>query len=62
MSGDFPERVDERLKNMEQVVLKPHNLPEKLRIAANEISIQEFPSLLGLFNQAYQDDPLPEKY
>jgi len=27
--GDLPERGDERLKNIEQVVLKPHNLPEQ---------------------------------
>jgi hypothetical protein len=29
---DLPEWGDERLKNMEQVVLKPHNLPEQLDI------------------------------
>jgi hypothetical protein len=35
--GDLPEGGDERLKNMEQVVLKPHNLPEQLRISANDV-------------------------
>jgi hypothetical protein len=27
--GAFPEREDQRLNNMEQVVLKPHNLQEE---------------------------------
>jgi len=43
--GDLPEGGDERLKTMEQVVLKPENLPEQLRILANnprkECSVQE---------------------
>jgi len=43
--GDLPEVGDERLKTMEQVVLKPENLPEQLRILANnprkECSVQE---------------------
>jgi hypothetical protein len=43
--GDLPEGGDERLKTMEQVVLKPENLPEQLRILANDLrrgrSIQE---------------------
>jgi len=34
--GDLPEGGDERLKSMEQVVLKPQNLPEQLRILAND--------------------------
>jgi len=59
--GDLPEGGDERLKNMEQVVFKPHNLPEQLRILANEMSEQEVPSISTLFAQAYSDDPLPNK-
>jgi hypothetical protein len=43
--GDLPEGGDERLKTMEQVVLKPQNLPEQLRILANDLakvrSVQE---------------------
>jgi len=50
--GDLPEGGDERLKNMEQVVLKPHNLPEQLRISANEIPVERSPSISDLFAQA----------
>jgi hypothetical protein len=43
--GDLSEGGDESLKRMEQVVLKPENLPEQLRILANDIkrewSVQE---------------------
>jgi len=43
--GDLPEGGDERLETMEQVVLKPQNLPEQLRILANDLirvrSVQE---------------------
>jgi hypothetical protein len=59
--GDLPEGRDERLKNMEQVVLKLQNLPEQLRIAANDMLGQEVPSIADLFIQAYMDDPLPKK-
>ena len=59
--GDLSEGGDERLQNMEQVVLKPHNLPEQLRILPNDLPIQECPSLLNLFNWAYQEDPLPNR-
>jgi hypothetical protein len=57
--GDLPEGGDERLKNMDQVVLKPHNLPEQLRISANEIPEQEVPMISDIFVQAYRDYPLP---
>jgi len=59
--GDLPVGGDKKLKNMEQVVLKQHNLPEQLHIMANDLSIQERPWLFDLFNQAYQVDPLPGK-
>jgi hypothetical protein len=39
--GDLPEGGDERLKSMEQVVLKPENLPKQLQILANEINEEE---------------------
>jgi len=45
---------------MEQVVLKPYNLPEQLQILANDLPVQERPSVSDLFNQAYQEDPLPD--
>jgi hypothetical protein len=43
---------------MEQVVLKPHNLPEQLRISANSMPGQEVPSISDLFAQACVSDPL----
>jgi len=39
--GDLPKGGDERLKSMEQVVLKPENLPKQLQILANEINEEE---------------------
>jgi hypothetical protein len=59
--GDLPEGGDERLKNMEQVVLKPHNVPEQLKILANDVSVQDGPSISDLFDQAYEEDPLFKK-
>jgi hypothetical protein len=59
--GDLPEGGDERLKYMRQAVLKPHNLPEQLRISTNDIPIQQSPSISDLFVQAYKDDLLPNK-
>jgi hypothetical protein len=46
---------------MKQVVLKPHNLLEQLRISANDIPDREVPSISYLCIQAYKDDPLPNK-
>jgi len=46
---------------MEQVVLKPHNLAEQLRISANEIPVQRSPSISDLFVQAYKNNLLPSK-
>jgi len=46
---------------MEQVVLKPYNLPEQLRISANDMPEQDVPSITDLFTQAYRDDPLIKK-
>jgi hypothetical protein len=59
--GDLPEGGDEILKNMEQAVLKAYNVPEQLRILANEMPGQEACSISDLFVQAYMDDPLPNK-
>jgi len=46
---------------MEQVVLKPHNLPEQSRISACDLPVQGEPCLSDLFEQAYQNDLLPWK-
>jgi hypothetical protein len=46
---------------MEQVVLKPHNLPEKLRISPNDMSEQGVPLISDLFIQPYKDDLLPNQ-
>jgi hypothetical protein len=59
--GDLPEGGDERLKSMKQVVLKPHNLPEELRISANDMPVKEVPLISDLLTQAYMDDPLSKK-
>jgi hypothetical protein len=59
--GDLPELGDERLKKVEQVVSKPHNLPEQIRVSANEMLEQEVPPISDLFAQAYRDDMLPNK-
>jgi hypothetical protein len=59
--GDLPQGGDESLKNMEQVVLKPHNLPEQLMISANGIVGQEAALISDLFVQAYMEDQLPSQ-
>jgi hypothetical protein len=59
--GDLPEGGDERLKNMEQGVLTPHNLLVQLRISANDISEQKPPSIRNLFDQAYQEYLVPRR-
>jgi hypothetical protein len=46
---------------MEQVVLKPQNLPEHFGISAKEILIQKSPLICDFFPQAYEDDPLPSR-
>jgi hypothetical protein len=58
--GDLPEGGDERLQNMEQVVLKENNLPQQLRISVNDMPRQEVPSISDLFAQAYRENPLPD--
>ena len=58
--GDLPEGGDERLKNMEQVVLKTQNLLEQLRLLADSPPTQGHPSLFDLMTEADETDPLPE--
>jgi hypothetical protein len=59
--GDLPEGGDETLKNMEQVVLKPHNLLEPLRMFANRSPGQNAFLISDHFDQAYKHDPLPRR-
>jgi len=59
--GDLPEGGDERLRNMEQVVLKPQNLPEQLRLLADSPPAQGRPFIFDPMIKAYQPDPLPGK-
>jgi len=59
--GDLPEGGDERLKHMEQVVLKPQNTPEQFRVFADIPAMQGHPSPSDLFIEAYETDPLPGK-
>jgi hypothetical protein len=60
-AGDIPEWGNERLKNTEHVVLKPHNLPEQLCLLANGPPVQGCPFMSNIFSWAYKVDLLPEK-
>jgi len=51
--GDLPEVGDEWLKNMAQVVLKPQNLPEQLRLVADGPPTQGCPSISDHLTKAY---------
>jgi len=57
--GDLPEGGDARLGNMEQVVLKPQNLPEQLRLLADSPPVQFRPSIPDLMAKGYKTDPSP---
>jgi hypothetical protein len=57
--GDLPEGGDERLKTMEQVVLKPENLPEQLRILANDL--KEACSIQEQLGKAMREDDFAQK-
>jgi len=59
--GDLPEGGDKRLNNMEQVVLKPQNLPKQLRLLADSLPAQGHPSIFHLMTEAYEADLLPGK-
>jgi len=56
--GDLPEGGDERLKNMEQVVLKPQNLPKELHSLADSPPAQGRLSISNLMMEAYETDSL----
>jgi len=57
--GDLPEGGDERLNNMEQVVLKPQNVPEQLHLLEDSPPTQGHPSIPDLIIKAYETDPQP---
>jgi len=57
--GDLPEAGDERLKNVEQVVLKPQHLPKQLRLLADSPPTQGRLSLSDFMTEAYEANPLP---
>jgi hypothetical protein len=57
--GDLPEGGDERLKTMEQVVLKPENLPEQLRILANDL--KEIHPINEQLENAMKEDDLAQR-
>jgi hypothetical protein len=59
--GDIPEWGNERLKNMEHVILKPQTLPKQLCLLAYGPSVQGCPFMSNISTQAYEVDPLPEK-
>jgi len=59
MPGDLPEGGDERLQNMEQVVLKPQNRPEQFHLLANSPPTRGLPSISDFITKAYQTDRLP---
>jgi len=52
---------DERLNNMEQVVLKLQNLPRELRLLVGSPPTQGRPSISDLMTEAHETDPLPGK-
>jgi len=57
--GELREKEDERLKNIEQVVLKPQNLPEQVCLLADSPPAQGRSSISDLRAKAYGTDPLP---
>jgi len=50
---------DERLNNMEQVVIKPQSLPEQLRFFADTSATQGRLSISDLITKAYVTDTVP---
>jgi len=56
--GDLPKVRDERLKNMEQVVLKAQNVLKELCLMVNSPPAQGRPSISNLMTEGYEMDPL----
>jgi len=61
MPGDLPESGDERVKNMEQAVLKPQNLPERLDWLVDIPPTKGCPSIPDLMTELSMTDSLPGK-
>jgi len=59
--GDLPLGGDERLNHMEQVVRKPQNLPEQLRLLAESPPALGHPSISYPMPKAYEIDSLPRR-
>jgi len=59
--GNLPEGGDERLNNLELVVLELQNLLEQLCLLADRTPAQGHPSISDLMTEAYATDPLPRK-
>jgi hypothetical protein len=59
--GDLPDGGDERLKNMEQVVLKLQNVLKELCLLADGLHVQGGPFIADLMTEAYETDLLPAK-
>lgn len=56
---DLSEAGDNRLKNIELVIPKWRNLPEKLCFLDEDPPTENCPSMLVLITQAYVTDQLP---
>jgi len=52
---------DGRLNNLEQVILKPQNLPEQLELLAGSLPAQGRPTIPNPTTMAYQTELLPGK-
>lgn len=59
--GDLPEEGDERILERFKAVLKPQNLPKELQISANTATATAPEPLQTLFDQAYDQDPFPNR-
>jgi hypothetical protein len=60
-SGDLPKEGDERLLANQQAVLKPQNLPDNLRLMAENPPSTGPSSLETLFDKGYEADPFPQR-
>ena len=55
--GDLPEGGNDRLHNMEHVLLKPQNLPKQLCLLADSPPARGRPSISNLMTEDYETDP-----
>ena len=59
--GDLSKGEDNRLKEIEQVILKLQNLPEQSGLSAYILPTLSHPSIFKLLAQPYVTDSLPGK-